>query len=109
MKHRKKYSSAEKPVPLMSAMFPRALSSEANTRCQLIRYPADPTPMSAAATTISANASDSRYIAPTSISGPNASGTENAKTWARRAKAGRAHVTAMHTQNAAQNDAICTV
>lgn len=37
MKHRKKYSSAENPVPLMSARLPRALSSEANTRCQLMR------------------------------------------------------------------------
>ena len=65
--------------------------------------------MSTAAPTTSANASDSTYMAPTSISGPNASGTENASTCAPRERPGRAHVSAVAAQNASQNAAICTV
>ena len=48
-------------------------------------------------------------MAPTNMSGPNASGIENASTCAPREKPGRAHVKAMAAQNANQNAAICTV
>ena len=65
--------------------------------------------MSAAAPTTNASASDSRYMAPTSMSGPNASGAENASTCAPRERPGRAHVKAMAAQNANQDTAICTV